>query len=98
MKGEGLWTLDIVKGSLQIQIPLVHGLMVGATPKPKFSFLFNITRFKRKDFPVLYLPTKLIIPMLLLHFCDNNFLAASEITNFPSSKVTKGNAVCFGGI
>ena len=54
-----------MKGSDQIQIPFVQGRKVGPTPKPLFFCLFKRTLFNKNDFPVRYLPTKLIMPMWL---------------------------------
>ena len=71
---------------------------MGPTLNPIFSLRFKITLFNRNDLPVLYFPTKLIIPKLSLHFCDNNFFDSSDIINLPFSNVTKGIAVCLGGL
>ena len=63
-----LLTFFIIKGSDHIQIPFVQGLNVGPTSKPVFDLLFNNTLFNKNDFPVLYFPTKLIIPIFLKFF------------------------------
>jgi hypothetical protein len=52
---------------------------VGPTPKPEF-FLFIITLFNRKDFPVLYFPATEITPTLSL-IDPRNYLASSETLN-----------------
>ena len=82
--GKGLeqCVFDIIKGSDQIQIPFVQGLNVGPTSKPEFCCLFNITLFNKNDLPVLYFPTKLIIPILEYSFCVNKFFASSGIWNY----------------
>ena len=49
-------------------MPFVHGLKEGPTSKPELSCIFNITRFNKKDFPVLYFPTKLTIPIFSFDF------------------------------
>ena len=86
----------IIIGSDQIQIPFVHGFIVGPTSKPNFEF--RITLFNKNDFPVLYLPTKLITP-ILFNFCFvNKSFACFGITNLPFSNNTNGNGVDFGGI
>ena len=60
-----LFSFFIIKGFDQSHIPFVHGFIVGATANPSFliSLLFIITLFNKNDFPVLYFPTKLIIPI-----------------------------------
>ena len=62
----------------------MHGFIVGATANPSFliSLLFIITLFNKNDFPVLYLPTKLIIPILLFSVFDIIFFASLFIINF----------------
>ena len=70
----------------------MQGLNVGPTPKPLFSCLFKSTLFNRNDLPVLYLPTKLIIPMLVKDFWLSNFFASSGMMNLPLSKITNGSA------
>ncbi len=43
----------------------VQGFIVGPTPNPLSFFWFRRTLFSKKDFPVLYFPTKDIIPIRL---------------------------------
>ena len=58
----------IIMGSDHIHIPLVQGLKVGPTENPDFALLFKITLFNKNDLPVLYFPTKLIIPICFIFF------------------------------
>jgi hypothetical protein len=59
----------------------VHGLIVGPTEKPVSGFSFNNTLFNRNDFPVLYFPTKDIIPMFLYSGLLKISFASSVIIN-----------------
>ena len=86
--------LLIIKGSDHIHIPFVHGLNVGPTPKPLLCWVFKITLFNKKDFPVLYFPTKLIIPKFVYSFWFNNSRASSVTLNSLFSYITKGIAFC----
>ena len=91
----GQLELLIMRGSDHIQIPFVQGLKVAPTPKPDVCWVFKITLFNRNDFPVLYFPTKLIIPMLAYSFWVNKVLASSGIRNLLSWNITKGIAFGF---
>jgi hypothetical protein len=62
-----------------VLITLVHGLIVGPTPKPLSFFSLRSTLFNRKDFPVLYFPTKEIIPICLYSGFESICLASSVI-------------------
>ena len=75
----------------------MHALNVGPTPKPCLC-IFNITLFNKKDFPVLYFPTKLIIPILFGAKCINSSLASVGIINLLFSYTTNGKAFSFGGV
>ena len=83
--GSLLFLFSIIKGSDHSHIPFVQGFIVGPTAKPSFLLflLFIITLFNKNDFPVLYLPTKLIIPIFLFFSgFDIIFLASLLIINF----------------
>ena len=71
-----------VIGLFKIHNPLVHGLIVGPTPNPDLSpVIFKRILFKRKLFPVLYLPETAIIPTLVSQSSgDFNSSIASEET------------------
>ena len=62
-KGSLQWELLIIKGL--DHIPLVQGFMVGPTPKHGDWTLLRRTLLRRNDWPVLYLPTRLMIPTFL---------------------------------
>ena len=86
----------IIIGSDHIHIPFVHGLKVGPTENPVVSLLFKMTLFNRNDFPVLYFPTKLIIPICLIFFWFSNNLDWFVIINLPFSYIIKGTAALEG--
>jgi hypothetical protein len=66
---------------MKIRNTFVQGFIVGPTPKPLSCFSFNKTLFNKKDFPVLYFPTKETIPMLLYCGSFKISLASSVIMN-----------------
>ena len=91
-----LWLFDIIKGSVQIQIPFVQGLNVGPTSKPFILFFSSKTRFNKKDFPVRYFPTKLIMPIFSLDWFIKRLRASSGIINLLSTKDINGIAWFLG--
>ena len=49
-------------GLFHTQSPLVHGLIVGPTPKPFYFCYSSIIRLSRNDLPVLYIPATAMTP------------------------------------
>ena len=85
----------IFKGFGQSQIPFVQGFIVGPTAKPSFMLFIN-TLFNKKDFPVRYLPTRLIIPIFLFSGFDIIFLPSLLIINFLVYSLYVINGIAIG--
>lgn len=71
--------------------PLVQGLIVGPTLNP-FPSTSNNTLFKKKLFPVLYLPTTHITPNSLSHRLSRNSTLPLWSTNLSSLYSINGSA------
>jgi hypothetical protein len=71
--------------------PFVQGFIEDPTLKPLFSYCSNI-RFTKNDFPVLYLPTTVIIPSFVFNSLKYFILSSLNTNPFSLSNVINGIA------